>query len=148
MRSLRFAALTVAILTGGLSAAAAAPSYKAVNHLKVYGMTQTSFEVIESLGEGARGMWCAAADYAIHQLGVPTTQRLYVKSPRGRSQSGAGRIGVVFTTDESSLPTEPSRSVAVRVDTPGLGLPAYHANQFCKDYLLEFDNIRFRPDLN
>ncbi|GLT07816.1 hypothetical protein ACFQFQ_13650 [Sulfitobacter porphyrae] len=148
MRRLSFAAVSVAILTGGLSAASAAPSYEAVNHLKVHGISPTSFEVIEALGEGARGMWCAAADYAIHQLGVAATQRLYVKSPRGRSQSYSGRVGVVFTTDASSLPTEPSRSVAVRVDTPGLGLPVYHANQFCRDFLLEFETIRFRRGLN
>ncbi|QFT59263.1 hypothetical protein FIU94_10540 [Sulfitobacter sp. THAF37] len=144
MRIFCSAALSAALFTGSLPVAAAAQSYEAINDLKVYGLSQTSFEVIEDHGEGARGMWCAAADYAIHRLGVPRTTRFYVKSPRGRSQTGAGRVGVVFTTDAASLPVQPSRSVSVSVEVPGEGLPVYHAHQFCRDYEIELDSILFR----
>lgn len=148
MQILRFAALSAAVLSGGFPAVAAAQSFEAINHLKVYGLSQTSFEVIEARGEGPRGIWCAAADYAINRLGTPRNQRFYVQSPRGKSQSGAGRIGVVFTTDVASLPVEPSRSYSVTVDRPGLGLPIYHANQFCNDYEIELDSILFRHHRN
>ncbi|APE44095.1 hypothetical protein BOO69_12275 [Sulfitobacter alexandrii] len=144
MRSSSFAALSAVVLAAGIPSVAASQSYEAINHLKVYGLSPTSFEVIEDHGEGARGMWCAAADYAINRLGVPRTTRFYVKSPRGRSQTGAGRVGVVFTTDASSLSVQPSRSVSVSVETPGEGLPIYHANQFCRDYEIELDRILFR----
>ncbi|MEW9919443.1 hypothetical protein AB2B41_07505 [Marimonas sp. MJW-29] len=118
-----------------------AQAYRAFNLLTVVPLNATDFEVIEARGEGARGMWCAAADYAIHALRVPREQRLYVKTPRGRSISGAGRIGVVFTVDVNALGVSPSRSYSVTVRTAGLSLPLHHAYQFCRDYELELEDI-------
>ena len=121
----------------------AAQAYQAVNLLQVVPLSQTDFEVIEARGEGARGMWCAAADFAINRLGILRNERLYIKSPRGRSVSGAGRIGAVFTTDAASLSVPPSRSYSVTVRDTGVGLPLHHAYQFCKDYIIELEDILY-----
>ena len=48
--------------------AASAQSYRAINYLVVVPLNATDFEVIEARGEGARGIWCAAADFAEHAL--------------------------------------------------------------------------------
>lgn len=118
---------------------AQAQSYQSVNLLKVVPLNQTDFEVIEARGEGARGIWCAAADYASARVGMGKTGRIYVKSPRGPSVSGKGRKGVVFTTNAKAVDARTSYSVSVR--QTGLGLPINHAIQFCKDYLIELEDI-------
>jgi hypothetical protein len=117
-------------------APAMAQFYQAVNRLQVVPLNANDFEVIEARGEGARGIWCAAADYVTQVRGI-TSGRLYVKTPRGRSVSGMGRIGVVFTTNAASLSTPPTTSFSVSVRDAGSGLSVVHALQFCKDYLLE-----------
>jgi hypothetical protein len=58
--------------------------------------------------------------------------------------SGAGRRGVVFTTDESRLPGAAFRSYSVSVDAAGESLPVHHAYQFCKDYNIELEDILLR----
>lgn len=120
-----------------------AQSFQAINRLQVYGLSGTDFEVIEARGEGARGMWCAAADYAKARFGQGFRQRIYIKEPRGPSRTVAGRTGVVFTVDAASLGQPASQSLSVTVRTVGVGLPANHAIQFCRDYLLELDDILY-----
>lgn len=139
MRSIVAIALFLA-----LPSLASAQGYVAVNQLKVIPLGGGDIEVIEARGDGARGMWCAAADYVVRQIGVTRGQRLYVKRARGPSLSGAGRIGVVFTTDAKALPVTPSQAVSVSVRTPGQGLPVRHAHQFCKDYEIDIDDILLR----
>ena len=134
--------LTSALLALGLSAPLGAQTFEAVNRLIVVPLNAAEFEVIEARGEGARGLWCAAADYALRKGG---SGRLYVSRARGRSVSGAGRIGVTFTLDETRLSAAPFRSYSVSVNAVGENLPVRHAYQFCKDYLLEPDNIFFSP---
>jgi hypothetical protein len=121
----------------------AAQVFEAVNRLLVVPLSANTFEVIEARGEGPRGMWCAAADFA-QRYGTPRQQRLYVKTPRGPSVSGAGRTGVTFTTDASSLGVPEQQSVSVSVRIAGLGLPVNHALQFCKDYQIELEDILLR----
>ncbi|NNE53404.1 MAG: hypothetical protein HKN30_13515 [Sulfitobacter sp.] len=130
------------ILAAGMAHAAPAQSFKAINRLLVVPLNAADFEVIEARGEGARGMWCAAADYAIAR-GISRSARLYIKTPRGASVSGAGRIGAVFTLDESRLSSAPFQSYSVSVTAVGEDLPIHHAYQFCKDYLLERDDFLF-----
>ena len=139
-----FCALTAAVAVL-YAAPASSQGYKAVNQLTVVPLNPTSFEVIEAYGEGARGIWCAAADFAIHRLGHARNQRLYVKTPRGRSVTSAGRIGVEFTTDASSLGVAPTASYSVSVRQPGQGLPTHHAYQFCRDYFIDLNDILLRP---
>ncbi|SFD47349.1 hypothetical protein SAMN04488523_10181 [Sulfitobacter brevis] len=114
--------------------------YRAQNQLYVVPLNGGDFEVIEDHGEGARGIWCAAASFARYAQGTATDQRLYVKSPRGPSISGVGRIGVVFTTRADTLPVAPKQAYSVSVRDAGLGLPIHHAYQFCKDYLIELED--------
>ena len=61
----------VAILSTMPMAAVAQP-FTAVNRLQVISLSGTAFEVIEDHGEGARGLWCAAAEYAGLAASVPS----------------------------------------------------------------------------
>jgi hypothetical protein len=139
---MRSALLALAItLAPGL---AAAQSFTAVNQLKVVPLNNSTFEVIEARGEGARGIWCAASDFAQKRLGLTQGGRIYVHTARGPSISGLGRKGVVFTADPSALSVPPSASVSVSVRQVGQGLPIQHAYLFCKDYLIELRDIKLR----
>lgn len=132
MRSVILAAVTAI----ALPLAAHAQSFRAVNFLDVVPLSQTTFEVIEAYGEGPRGIWCAAADYAEKRLRY--FDRIYIREGRGPSRSVAGRKSVVFTTDESSLPQGPFQSFSLTTSRVGVGLPVNHAIQFCRidDYEL------------
>lgn len=135
----------IVIAMGAASAPtpSAAQSYQAINRLQVNPLSGTDFEVIEARGEGARGMWCAAADYVKARYGQGTTGRIYVRDARGPSLTRPGRKGVVFTLDPNSLTQPASQSLSVTVRTVGVGLPTNHALQFCRDYLLELDDILY-----
>lgn len=123
-----------------LPAVAGAQTYTAFNDLAVIPLSSSSFEVIESDGEGPRGIWCAAASFAQDRAAVPTSTRMYIKTPRGPSVSRAGATGVVFTTDTAELPSPPVRSYSVSVRQQSAGLTVAHASQFCKDYIIELQN--------
>jgi len=138
MRPIIAAALAFAALPATLSA----QNYRAVNYLTVVPLTGASFEVIEAHGEGSRGMWCAAADYAERKLNA--TDRVYIAEPRGPSKTAAGRKSVVFTTDAASLVQGPSRSVSVDTSQVGIGLPIAHAIQFCRDADYDLGALRLR----
>ncbi len=126
--------LTVlALLCTVVPTLASAQAFKALNSLDVVPLGGGNFEVIEANGEGARGMWCAAADYAMRR-DPSNGQRLYVKSARAASLSRSGRKGAVFTTFPDNLDVQPSRSVTVSVEVAGQGLPLHHAIQFCREF--------------
>lgn len=144
MRAFRSIVILLALSATSLPTSASPQAFEAINRLKVFGIGGTDFEVIEARGEGARGMWCAAADYAKARYGQGFHQRIYVKVPRGPSQTVAGRKGVVFTIDAASLSQPPSSSVSVTTSFVGVSLPANHAIQFCKDYLLDLEDILLR----
>jgi hypothetical protein len=133
--------ILAAAITATIPFAASARNYEAVNGLDVIGLTGSSFEVIEKYGEGPRGIWCAAASYALYEVGAPNSSRMYIKSPRGPSVSGVGRTSVVFTFDPNDLPSPPRKSVSVDVDQQSIGLTAGHAIQFCRDYIIEFEGL-------
>lgn len=121
----------------GLATAATAQIYTAVNRLQVVSMDGGAFEVIEARGEGARGIWCAAADYVLSRDGQGAGKRLYIKRARGPSATVQDRKGVIFTTDAGTLGTAPTQSLSVSVRTVGVGLPVNHALQFCRDDIIE-----------
>jgi len=120
---------------------AAAQAYRAENWLMVVPLNTHDFEVIESRSEGARGIWCAAAEFALRVQGVPRNARLYVKTPRGPSVSGVGQRSVVFTTDPSRVEGDGARSYSVTVTRAGENLPTHHARQFCLDRLIELEDF-------
>lgn len=116
---------------------ASAQTYRAYNQLTVVPLDNTSFEVIEGRGEGPRGIWCAAADYAFQVKGLSNGARVYILRERGNSISGAGRKSVVFTTDAKQLPQRPRKSTSLSTSQVGVGLPVNHARGFCEDVIIE-----------
>ena len=115
--------------------ALAAQSYWAVNSLRVYPITKDTYEVIEDRGAGARGIWCAAADY-VQAAGLDRVRlRMYVLEERGPSRAVPGRFGVVFTInpDEKLRETPPSYSVSV--NRRGENLTVGHALNFCDAFI-------------
>lgn len=137
-------ALTVAALISAIAGSSNAQSFIAENRLVVVPLNGSDFEVIEARGEGPRGIWCAAADFALAKGLTGSQKRIYIKSPRGASVSGVGRKGVVFTTDPNRLSQGPSQAFSVGTRTIGQGLPVAHAIQFCRDYQIEVDDILYR----
>ena len=105
--------------------------------LQVNPVSQTTFEVIEDYGEGARGIWCAAAHFAQFRLGK-TRGRIWLADGRGPSRTMPGRTGVLFSTEPVDTGYS-SPSLTVR--DAGANLLVNHAIQFCKDYDYEFDDF-------
>ena len=116
---------------------AAAQAYRAENWLVVVPLTARDFEVIEDHGAGARHVWCAAAEFAQDVLGLPRSERLFIKTPLGPSLSGVGRTGVVFTTDPERASGDRGQSYSVTINRAGENLPSHHARQFCLDRIIE-----------
>ncbi len=126
MRSFIFASICAAFPVAG-----AAQGFEAENELIVFPLTASSFEVIEANGEGARGIWCAAASYAQDRVGAAGGQRMYVKTPRGPSVSVPGRTGVTFTLNAADLASPPFKSYSVSVRKPSLNIGVGQAHEFC-----------------
>lgn len=141
MRHITIAAGLALALVG---TAASAQTFTAQNHLKVNPLNAMDFEVIEARGEGATGMWCAAADYGMKRLRLSNAQRVYVKTARGPATTAPGRKGVVFTFDASGLTQPPGRSYSVSTGTVGLSMSLGQAIQFCRDNIIEPEDIHFR----
>lgn len=134
--------LTIAACIAAFPLAASAQAYRAINDLTVVPLNASSFEVIEARGEGPRGIWCAAAEYAERRLGEGS--RVYIKQGRGPSRSLAGHKAVVFTTNAETLSQPPSQSLSLTTTRIGVGLPVDHAIQFCRDVYDREDRI-IRP---
>ncbi|MEP1766242.1 MAG: hypothetical protein ABJJ53_06310 [Sulfitobacter sp.] len=126
MRNFFAAVIAVAVLPAAVNA----QSYQAVNRLNVIPLERSVFEVIQTRGEGPRGIWCAAAEYAERRLGA--TGRIYIQKPRGAAQRVKGRKSVTFTTDAGRLSQGPSQSISLSITQVGVGLPVAHAIQFCR----------------
>lgn len=133
-----FAFVTAAALA--LPTLAGAQAYRAANNLDVIALNGSTFEVIEAAGEGPRGMWCAAADYAETRLRA--SDRIYILKGRGAANSVAGRKSVVFTTNPASLPQGPFQSISISTSQVGAGLPINHALQFCRFDDYELGSLR------
>ncbi|AXI55560.1 hypothetical protein SuNHUV7_26390 (plasmid) [Pseudoseohaeicola sp. NH-UV-7] len=118
-----------------------ANSYTAENFLKVWPIDAVTFEVIEARGEGARGIWCAAASYAERELRIDPTSTIYVLVPRGPSATVPNRKGVVFTLDKARLPETATISQLSFATTraAGTSFPSYLARSFCRDRFGERD---------
>lgn len=122
--------ILAAVVAAALPVVANAQTYRAINDLNVIPINANTFEVIEAGGEGPRGMWCAAAEYAERRLGA-TRGRVYISVARGPSRTTSGRKSVVFTTNANSLEQGPFQSTSLNTSQVGIGLPIAHAIQFC-----------------
>lgn len=109
-----------------------------VPKLDVNPLSATTFEVIEKGGVGPRGVWCAAADYAIRDLGKQRG-RIYIVAPRGPAQTEPGAKGVAFSTQDPGIAANTGYSVTT--DVAGANLLVFHAEQFCNDNIIEPGDI-------
>jgi hypothetical protein len=113
-----------------LCAPVAAQSFRAENHVVVTGVTG-GFEISSGGGYGARGMWCAAADYARDVLGAAWADRIYIA--QGRSPGIGQRAPVRFTLDSTGLNPKSVFIVGMSLRQAGSNLTVSHAYQFCTD---------------
>lgn len=98
------------------------------------------FSVASDAGLGARGYWCAAADYARDVRDASGGARLYVAADR---PAGIGqRSAVVFTLDPADLMPRPTAVLGATLSRPGSNLAVGHAIGFCADGKLITDSGR------
>lgn len=108
-----------------------------MNWLFVVPISPDTFEVIEDRGAGARGLWCAAADY-VRAAGLDgPRKRIFVETPRGPSKTQPGRIGVVFTTNPADDIKDTPSSYSISVKRRGENLSVGHSHNFCFELLDE-----------
>lgn len=115
--------------------------YRAVNWLIVVPITPTEFEVIEDYSEGARGIWCAAGDFARNRVGVPTGAKLYLKGARGPSRRVPGETSVLFTLDPNTLDVAPRGSYSLSMREVGQGRSVAQSYQLCTEELFDLDDL-------
>ncbi len=132
--------LILAALCAILPIAASAQAYRTESWLVAVPLNAKDFEVIEDNGEGPRGIWCAAADFAKNRLGLPTSANLYIQTGLGPSVTTPGHRSVVFTIDPERLSAKPNKGYSVSLKKVGYTLHVGHADNFCTDYW-EFDRF-------
>ena len=126
MRALSIA-LAAAVL---LAAPASAQSFRAENRVDVLPVPG-GFDVQSGGGYGARGMWCAAADYARRVLRAPGGQPIYIAE--GRRPGLGQRAPVRFTLDPAGLQPRDVLIVGSSLRFAGSTLTVDHAYGFCAD---------------
>lgn len=104
--------------------------FRAENRATVVG-EPGGFQVQGDGGYGARGVWCAAADYARDVLGAHGFARIYVAE--GRAPGFGQRGPVHFTLDPAGLRPSPVFVVGASLQTAGATLSVDHAQTFCAD---------------
>lgn len=120
----------------------AAQPYRSVNWLIVVPINADTFEVLESRGAGARGIWCAAADYARAAGLDGVRKRIYVVEPRGPSRTQGNGKGVVFTTNPDEQLKKMPSSYSATVNSKGANLSIAQAYLFCETLFEEtFDRF-------
>ncbi|MEM9968076.1 MAG: hypothetical protein AAF755_08260 [Pseudomonadota bacterium] len=118
--------LTVLIaLISCLAVPLAAQEFRASNRVPVTGTSDT-INVLGDGGFGARGIWCAAADYALRVLRVPGNTRLYVREARRTPP-------FVFTLDAAGAASSSVLVLSSSLRQPGSNLSVNHALGFCAD---------------
>ena len=113
-----------------LAVPVAAQGFRAENRVTVL-PAPGGFDVQSGGGFGARGMWCAAADYARDALGARGGQRIYVAV--GRRPGLGQRAPVRFTLDPTGLTPQSVFIVGSSLQTAGSALSVDHAFSFCAD---------------
>lgn len=129
-----------AALTFTTLAPAYAQSIRQSYTLPVVAIDANTFEVVEAGGAGSSQIWCAAGIFTKRVLGQSGGD-IYIKVPRGPSQSMPGRKSVIFTT----LPvdgafTSYSRGVRQAGETHSMT----HANAICR----QSGSVRIRTGPN
>ena len=122
--------ILVVALAASVALPAAAQTFQAENSVTVTPVSG-GFEIANGGGYGARGMWCAAADYARDVLGAAGNARIYIA--RGRKPGIGQRAPVLFTLDPAGLSPTPVIIVGASLRRAGASLSVDHAQQFCTD---------------
>lgn len=112
---------------------ATAQMFEAENGVNVVG-NSAGFTVQGGGGFGARGMWCAAGDYALRVSGAATAQRLFV------ANGSSGRNTAMFTLNAAELTPMSAALLGTSVSRPGSNLTVGHAISFCADHKLTRSN--------
>lgn len=125
---MRLVTLTLAAALAVPATVAGAQSFRADNRVTVTAQQGGLFSVPSASRFGARGAWCAAADYAESVLGASGTSRLYVRTP---VSGNSGPVVFGLTPGETTPVRVQGTTAALR--TAGSSLSVDHAIQFCAD---------------
>lgn len=131
--------LSGAVIAALMATQANAATFRAENGVIVVPVPN-GFSVTGDAGLGARGMWCAAADYARSREGAGNGQRLYVAE--GRTPRQGQRSPVTFTLDPTGLTPSSITILGTSLTRPGANLSVGHAYGFCADSKLITDGER------
>jgi len=124
------AAVVIASVMAGPLAAQGYPA----NGRLVFTPLENGVRIEGDTGHGARGIWCAAADYARDELGARSDQDIYVSAPQVR---GLGQPNAVsFTLDPTGLTPVNVFIVGPSLNRQGSRLSVGHALSFCPDLYL------------
>ncbi len=106
---------------------ALAAGFRAENHVTVRSVGDR-FVISDGGGFGARGMWCAAAEFARENLSASGEQRLYIVGAR----TGL-RAPVTFSLTPGELSPMPVVIVGLSLRQAGSNLTVDHAYGYCAD---------------
>lgn len=87
------------------------------------------FAVENDIEHGARGMWCAAGEYARAMGRDAPKQRIYVAEPRPMTLGARGPV--VFTLDPTGLETRNAYISALSIARAGSSMSVAHARSLC-----------------
>lgn len=122
-----------AVLAAAVSGPAFAQGYSAGSGLR-FTPLENGVRIQGETGQGARGTWCAAAEYMQAELGARGNQDIYVSDPRPR---GFGKSNAVsFTLDPTGLTPSDVFIVGLSLTRKGARLSVDHALTFCADLRL------------
>lgn len=110
----------------------AAFPWRAWNRSEVLPVSDGVWEVVNKVGSGATDYWCGIGDYAVRQLRIPVTQRIYIWQAEGPSVNVSGKKSVQFAL---SAPEGADTSVgySVSVKRAGDNMTASMAQKYCYD---------------
>ena len=112
------------LIAAALAAATPAAAFRAENGLTVEPVDTSSFYVPWRGKSGARHFWCAAGDYVIRELNLPSSTDIYRYDAPVRAQGE----GIRFGFD----PARAQNTGLIRL-YGGKGLNAAYARTFCND---------------
>lgn len=116
--------LRTLVLLTALAAAQPALAFRAENGLTVEPVNATTFYVPWRGKSGAPHFWCAAGDYVIRALNLPTSTDIYRYDAPVRKQGEGIRFGLD--------PAQAQKTGLIRLQG-GRGLNAAYARTFCND---------------
>ena len=125
---MRIVHIVLTAVLGLTATTVSAQSFRAENRVIVTPQGDGLFAVETSSRYGARGAWCAAADYAMDRLGASSVARIYVRGPKASNSAP-----VVFGMDAGDTSPTGVFSTSTALRTAGSNLTVAHAFQFCYD---------------